>query len=333
MRSRPRSLVATPNPNARYKFYVLNAPRPDLRDVYHWLLRMPFWGIITLIVASYLGLNLLFGALYYLTDGIGNAAPGSFADAFFFSVHTLGTIGYGSLYPASRLANVLVVIESLTGLLVTALATGLMFVRFSQTRPRVVFSRHITIGSYDGVPTLMIRLGNERGNYIFDVMMRLTIQRTTRSAEGVTFYRTLDLPLVREHAPALTRAWTALHTIDNKSPLSGLDAEALIACEAELTLAISGTDDTSLQPVYARYTWYADEILWDMRLADVLTENSDGDMVLDLAQFHEVAAVAPGPVATARRPAARSGAAAPPEQPSQASQPGQPGQPSQPSQY
>ncbi|MFO0578760.1 MAG: ion channel [Polyangia bacterium] len=298
MRSRPRSLVTTPGPQARYKFYVLNAPRPDLRDAYHWLLRLPFWGIVLLIVGSYVGLNLLFGALYYWLGGIGNATPGSFADAFFFSVHTLGTIGYGSLYPASRAANVLVVIESLTGLLVTALATGLMFVRFSQTRPRVVFSRRITVGSYDGVPTLMIRLGNERGNYIFDVMMRLTLQRTTRSAEGVTFYRTLDVPLVREHAPALTRAWTVLHVIDDKSPLCGLDAEALRACEAELTLAITGTDDTSLQPVYARYTWYADEILWDARLADVLTENSDGDMVLDLAQFHEVIAVSPCAAAT-----------------------------------
>src|SRR5205085_1475466 len=101
------------------------------------------------------------------------AQPGSFADGFFFSVQTLGTIGYGAMYPVTRLANALVTAESVIGLVVTALATGMVFVRFSRIRGRVVFSRKVTVGPMDGVPTLQVRVGNARSNRIYDVEFRM----------------------------------------------------------------------------------------------------------------------------------------------------------------
>src|SRR5262249_32459979 len=171
------------------------------------------------------------------------------------SVQTMGTIGYGAMYPASRAANVIVVLESIVGLLITALATGLVFVRFSLTRPRMVFSRYAAISLMDGVPTLMIRLGNDRSNQIYDAQIRLILTTTTRTAEGVPFYRSADLKLVRDRAPALARSWSILHRLDEQSPLHGQTPESLASVDAGLLLSVSGVDDTSLQAVHARWTY------------------------------------------------------------------------------
>ena len=168
-----------------YDIHILGAPRPGFRDLYHALLRIPWWAAFTLIVGGYLLLNLLFALLYLWTGGVTNARPGSLLDAFFFSVQTMGTIGYGTMAPASTAANTLVVAESITGLVVTALVTGLVFVRFSQTRARILFSSKVAIGNMDGVPTLMLRVGNERRGNIVDTQFRLTFTRNSTDRKSV----------------------------------------------------------------------------------------------------------------------------------------------------
>ncbi len=278
-----------------YEIRVVGGAPRGLRDLYHGLLRVPWWAALLTIVGGYLALNVVFAALYLAVGGVANAARGSFADAFFFSVQTMGTIGFGSMYPASRAANVVVVAESVTGLVVTALATGLVFARFSQTRARVVFSAWAAISPVDGVPTLMMRVGNERRNVIIDASFRAMLMRTTRTAEGVTVYRTRDLALVRDRAPGLARAWLIMHRIEPGSPLHGETPESLAASDAELTLAVSGVDDTSLQLVHARHTWIPQSIVWGARLADIVSETPDGHILLDLRQFHEIVPTAPAP--------------------------------------
>ena len=287
-RAKRREVVRT----AAYTTHVIGVPAPGLRDLYHALLRVPWWAAFAVIVGSYLVLNGVFAALYLWIGGVANARPGSVLDAFFFSVQTMGTIGYGTMYPASTAANALVVAESVTGLLVTALATGLVFVRFSQTHARLAFSSKVAIGPFDGVPTLMLRVGNERRGNIAGSQFRLTFTRTTKTAEGMTIYRSEDLPLVRSHAPALSRSWTVLHRILEGSPLHGYDAQRLAEVDGELQLEVAGVDDTSLQPVHARYTWFPGSVAWGARLADVLSETPEGDMILDLRNFHEVEPVA-----------------------------------------
>ena len=278
---------------AGYEVHVLGAPSPGLRDLYHAFLRVPWWGAFLVIVGGYLGLNALFAVGYLLTGGVANARPGAFSDAFYFSVQTMGTIGYGAMYPVTPVANALVVAESVVGLVVTALATGLVFVRFSQSRARVVFSARVSIALMDGEPTLMVRVGNERRGSIVDATFRLTLTRTTRTAEGMVFYRSEALPLVRDRATALARSWSVRHRITPGSPLFAETPESLAACDAEITLQIAGTDETSLQPVHARHNWPAGAIAWGARLADVLSETPEGHVILDLRRFHDVEPMAP----------------------------------------
>jgi inward rectifier potassium channel len=287
MRAHRKEVVRT----AAYDVHIVGVPRPGLRDFYHFMLRMPWWAAFLTIVGGYLLLNGIFASLYFSVGGVANVRPGSWLDAFFFSVQTMGTIGYGAMYPTSTGANILVVSESVTGLVVTALATGLVFVRFSQVRPRVVFSSKVTIGPMDGVPTLMARVGNERRGSIVNCQFRLSITRTMRTAEGVTMYRTVDIKLERDRAAALSRAWQVMHRVVEGSPLYGETAESVAAADTEILMELVGTDDTSLQAVHAQHRWFAGSIVWGSRLADIVTETPDGNMLVDLRRFHDVVPV------------------------------------------
>ncbi len=279
-----------------YDIRIVGGKPDGFRDLYHAFLRMHWGAALGAIAGTYLALNAVFAVLYLVVGGVANAAPGSFLDVFFFSVQTMGTIGYGTMFPVSRVANAVVVVESVVGLMVVALATGLVFARFSQTRARVVFSSRAVVSPLDGAPSVMIRVGNQRrNNNIVDATFRLSLSRTTRTAEGRVVYRSVDLALLRERAPALARAWIVVHRIEPGGPLHGESPDSLQAVDAELTLAVSGIDDVSLQPIHARNVWVAKEIVWGARLADMITEPPDGSLLIDLTRFDEIEATDPAP--------------------------------------
>jgi inward rectifier potassium channel len=285
-------------PGASYEVRVVGARAQPLRDFYHALLRLS-WGVTSAVVtAVFLVSNALFALAYLAVGGVAKARPGSFADAFFFSVQTMATIGYGAMYPESQAANLLVVAQSIVGLMLTALVTGLVFAKFSRSTARVVFSREVVIGPVNGVPTLSFRVGNERGNRIVDVHIRVIMTRTERLQEGAhtsTFYRMLDLKLARESALSLQRSWSVQHPIDAASPLYGATADSMAKDETELAIMIVGMDDISMQPVHASHRYFAHQVAWNARHADILSESEDGALVLDLRKFHEVERVSSAP--------------------------------------
>ncbi len=272
---------------------VVGARPHPLRDAYHLMLRMPWPAVLGIIAGSFLLLNLLFALAYRAVDGIQGARPGSLADAFFFSVQTMGTIGYGAMVPATPAAHALVVAESVVGLILTALATGIVFARFSQPSDALVFSKHATLSPMDGIPTLAFRIGNDRGNGVVEATVRVVAVRTERTAEGVTFYRMYDLVLTRERSPFLSRSWNVMHPIVPGSPLYGATPASCEASELEISVSVVGTDDTSLQPVHGRHRYLANELVWGARMADVLSELPDGRLKLDVGLFHTIVATVP----------------------------------------
>jgi inward rectifier potassium channel len=272
---------------------VVGAASHPLRDAYHSLLRMRWPGVLATIASLFLLANGVFAVLYTVTGGIAGARPGSFRDAFFFSVQTIGTVGYGAMYPTSTAANLVVLAEAIVGVILTALATGIVFARFSQTTSMVVFMSKVCIGPMDGVPTLMLRVGNDRASTIFEAVIRVIVTRTVKTEEGMVFYRMLDLPLVRDRSLALSRSWTVMHVVDEKSPLHGLTPEVCKLEEVEITASVVGTDDTSLQPVHGRRRYEAKDIVWGARPADVLSELPNGLIQLDVRKFDDVVATQP----------------------------------------
>jgi inward rectifier potassium channel len=274
----------------RSDIIVEGAAAHPLRDAYHSLLEMSWPAALAAIGAGFLLINALFALGYLLTGGISNSS-GSFADAFFFSVQTMGTVGYGVMAPTTTAANVLVVAESVVGLMVTALSTGIVFARFSRTTAEVAFSRTACISPVDGTPTLTFRIGNDRSNVIFDARVTVIFVRTEKTKEGQTLYRMYDLPLVRSQTVTLERSFTIQHRIDEKSPLYEATRESCEKDEVEIMANVLGTDDLSLQPVYARHTYFPKDIAWGRRLADILRERDDGKLVLDVRKFHDTVEV------------------------------------------
>lgn len=272
---------------------VVGATSHPLRDAYHSLLQMRWAGVLLTLACLFLIANGFFAVLYMLVGGITGARDGSLRDAFFFSVQTIGTVGYGAMFPTSTAANVIVVAESIVGVVLTALATGIVFARFSQTTSRLVFTSKVCIAPMDGAPTVMLRVGNDRQSTIFEATIRVMVTRTVVTKEGVTFYRMLDLPLTRERSLALSRSWTVMHVIDEKSPFFGMTPQSCEVEELEITASIVGTDDTSLQPVHARRRYEAKDIVWGARPADVLSERGDGRIALDVRKFDEIVPTQP----------------------------------------
>jgi inward rectifier potassium channel len=276
-------LVGAPPP------IILGQDRSRWTDFYQFLLRIRWSMLFALMAAIYLAVNALFALLYlFEPGGIANARQGNFADAFFFSVQTLSTIGYGTLAPRTPYANAIVTIEAFVGILQTALATGVVFARVSRPRSRVMFSRAAVITPFDGVPAFMFRIANQRGNWIMEAEVTVTFARQTITREGHVMRRFEELPVLRRRSPLFAYSWTAIHPIDANSPLFGATAESLERDQVEIVVTLSGTDETYSDRIFARHSYLPRDLQWNKRFVDILSPGPHGRRVLDLRKFHAV---------------------------------------------
>ncbi len=287
-RRRPRR-VQIRIEDGRFEIVGMNAWYSHWRDPYHLILTIPWQGFAASIIGAYLGTNVIF-ALLYLAGGdcVANAAPGAFWDRFFFSVQTLGSIGYGAMFPKTVYANAIVTIESMSSLIGIAMLTGLAFARFSNPTARVAFSEVATIAPHESVPTLSFRMANRRSNQILEAQLKVYLMRDEVTPEGQYIRRIHDLPLVRNQSPSFALSWMALHPIDESSPLYGMTPEALVETNSTLVVTLSGVDETVTQMMYARHAYAPQDILWNYRFVDLVYKAPDGDRYLDYKHFHDV---------------------------------------------
>ena len=268
---------------------VVGRHRLPFTDLYHRLLALPLLGVIGLMGAGFLALNLLFAAAYMAdAGGVAELPRGDFRSAFFFSVESFGTIGYGHWYPQSVTANVLMTIETFVGLVYVAVTTGLVFARVSRPVSRVDFSRTAVVHDFEGVPTLMFRAANRRANNILEAEVMVSVARDGVTSEGIQFRRFEELKVARARTPLFALSWTIMHPIDAASPLRGATSASLAAGHAEIIVVLSGTDDRYAQRVHARHAYTADEVVWDKRFADILSVARSGRRVVDYRRFHDL---------------------------------------------
>ena len=261
-------------------------------DLYHSLLTLSWPAFFGWMTVAYLLTNTLF-ALAFM------AAPGSvanvhgFADAFFFSVETFATIGYGVMAPQSTYAHLVVTVEALAGILATASITGVTFARLARPTAKILFSQKAVIANRDGVPHLQFRMANWRRNQIAEAQLSAMILLTEVTKEGETMRRPTTLKLVRERNPMFLLTWTAMHPIDAESPLFGGDAamQKLRDMKAEIFLTLTGLDETLAQTIHTRYRYHLDDIVYNARFADILSMRPDGTRVIDFDKFHELEAL------------------------------------------
>ncbi len=289
---RRRPVVHIKIQTGRFKIVGLGAWYSYWRDPYHLLLTVPWTGFIAIISLLYFATNMLFALLYLLQPGsVTNTNPGSFSDAFFFSVQTLATIGYGVMAPQTFYSNTIVTIEAMAGLVGVALMTGLSFARFSRPTARVLFSRPAVVMPYEGIPTLMFRTANQRRNQILEAQMQVYLMRDDVSSEGHAMRRFYDLKLLRRQTPSFTLSWTLMHPIDSSSPLYGMTTESLLRTNVTIVASLSGIDETVTQTIHARHVYAPQDILWNHCLADIFYNTEDGHRYIDYSYFHEARAL------------------------------------------
>lgn len=282
--------IYLPFQNGQFRIHGLDDWYTHWREPYYFMLTVPWPGFMLTSMGVYILINAVFAVLYLLGgNGIANATPGSFWDAFFFSVQTLGAIGYGAMYPVTPYTHTIVAIEAFTSILCIALMTGLAFARFSQPSARVIFSDTAVIHPYNGVPTLMIRTANQRRNQILEAKLELYLMRDEVSSEGAALRRVYTLNLVRAQTPSFSLPWTVMHTIDETSPLQGYTMVDLQQSKAMILASMTGVDETVAHALHARKNYSIADIRWGHRFIDIFHETPEGHRFIDFTHFHDTA--------------------------------------------
>jgi inward rectifier potassium channel len=255
------------------QFHKLHRKRWEWRDGYHWLLTLSWPQFSGWVLGLYLGVNLLFSLCYYLRpDCIAGANPGSWTDAFFFSVETLATVGYGHMYPETLFGHVVATVEIMTGMFGMAIVTGLIFIRFSRPVARIVFSQCLVFSSFDGRPTLMFRVANLRDQAMAEAEFRLMLIRDEPTEEGESFRRFYPLNLQFDRLILFPAIVTIRHIIDEHSPLYGWTIADLERGDSLFSASIVCIDTVIPAPVQSHHTYSWKDIRVNHRFVEVYSQ-------------------------------------------------------------
>lgn len=277
--------------NADGTFNVRRIGLSPLRSLslYHHLVTITWPRFFANVAAFYLVSNLAFAGLYVWAGpdaltGTSAATPaGRFLESFFFSVHTLATIGYGTMAPRSLAAHALVTLEALFGLMGLALVTGILFARFSRPDARILFSRQAVVAPFKGGTALMFRIANERTNQLLEVSAIVTLNRQEGGRRR--FY---ELALERKRITFFPLHWVIVHPIDEASPLARVTEEEFLRSDAEILIALSAVEEDFGQPVHTRSSYLAGDVVWGARFADMYVGTHDGALGVDMRKLHTI---------------------------------------------
>ena len=269
------------------EFIKLNADHYDIRDVYHWTLTLSWPQFAGLVFGVYLLANLMFSVIYWLgqpcIDGVT-----SYSDAFFFSVETFATVGYGHFFPNTLYGHVVSTLEIMVGLFGMAVITGLIFIRFSRPVARIDFSHNLVVAPFDGQPALMMRVANLRHHAMVEAEFRMMLILDQPVKEGGNMRRFYELPLQFERLIAFPVALTIRHMIDEKSPLYGMTAADLEKCDARLLASIVCIDSVIPAPVQSQQDYVWSDILFGKRFVEIYADVDAHRMTVDYGRLHDV---------------------------------------------
>ncbi|MBE2187341.1 MAG: transporter [Rhodothermales bacterium] len=264
-------------------------------SLYHDLTAMSWPWFFAMLAASYLGMNALFAAGFWALGPAALDAPAAdgagtgFLRAFYFSVQTFATIGYGRISPVSHAAEMLVTVEAFLGIVYVALATGLIFARFSRPSPDVRFSSIALIAPYQDGWALMFRLANARRANLVDLSVQVTYSILHTDPHDVQMRRRYQpLALERDAVNVFPTTWTVVHAIGPDSPLYGLTDADLREGDVEVFVRLAALDEATMQPIQTRTSYRADEdeVIWNARFRD-LHDRSGPHIRVDVTRLDE----------------------------------------------
>jgi inward rectifier potassium channel len=260
------------------------------RDIYHFLVNLSWTKFFLLIFAGYFLVNMVFGTVYYiigvenLRNAIDKSPMQSYLNAYFFSVQTFTTVGYGGMVPTGLTANFVASIEALVGLLGFAVATGLLYGRFSRPSTRILFSRNAVVAPYRDKTALMFRLANQRNNDIIEVEANVLAVFIDKATNNRKYY---GMNLERNSVYFFPLSWTVVHPIDEQSPFYNKTIDELRELQTEILVQFKGFDDTFSQTVHTKYSYSLDEIVWNAKFKPAFEPDSKGEIIFDLNRIHD----------------------------------------------
>lgn len=295
--STPRPVMRPENSSVRVGF-----PVHPLTDLYYYMLKASWTAVLGMFAVIYLLTNVVFAGLYLAGgDCIEGARPGSFADAFYFSVQSIATIGYGGLLPRTGYAHMLVTLESMVGIIGVALATGIAFAKFGRPRANMAFSNNVIIAPYDGARSLYFRVANIRGNDVVEATVTIAVIMSHVTAEGHSLRQVHELELVRSRTPLFRLTWLVIHVIDETSPLWGMEAEDFARERTIMIVSLTGMDGTFAQAVNVRHVYLPQDLLFDHHFEDIIADLDDGRIEVDFNKFHLTRPLTPEQLAAGAR--------------------------------
>jgi inward rectifier potassium channel len=257
---------------------------------YHSLITMSWRKFWAIVFTGYLIANLLFATIYFflgrdVLDGrSGDTNFDRFMDAFFFSAQTISTVGYGHISPRGMVANSVAALESMVGLLAFALATGLLYGRFSRPSAKILYSDKVLIAPYRDGFGLMFRLANLRRNILIDLEMEVVFGYNDE-VNGKVIRKFFQLDLERKYVSILTLNWTVVHPLDENSPLKDMTQEELETRQASLSVILKTFDDTFSQTVHSRTSYIYSDVVWGAKFVPVFHRDEDGQAILDMSKI------------------------------------------------
>jgi len=280
--------------SGQFEFVKLNAKKFDWRDTYHFILTLSWPGFAGVVFGIYVLINIIFALLYLLHEhAVAEMPAGSFLYAFFFSVETLATVGYGHMYPDSLYGHLISMLEIMVGMFGLAVITGLIFVRFSRPTARLHFSKVAVIAPFDAVPNLMIRVANLRHQAMVEPDFRMILIRSTTTAEGDDMRRFRSLKLEFDHLIMFPAVLTVRHRIDEESPLFGMTPEDFQRQDIRFVASIVGVDTVIVAPVEGFRDYNYDQIEWNRRFVEIYDQNAEGEWTVDYARIDETEDIVP----------------------------------------
>lgn len=266
----------------------------DKFSIFHSMLNMPRWKFISVILLFYLSANVLYTLVYVIigTDEFtGMIAVGEwqkFKELYFFSTETFTTVGYGRVNPIGDAANFVASIEAMTGFLSFAIATGLIYGRFSKPKAYLAFSEQVLISPYQGGTGLMFRFVSYKENHnLTNVEVKVNLSLLLQE-DGNASYKFYDLPLERTRADSLPMNFTVVHPINEDSPIYGFTDEDMKNSDFEVYVLVRAFDDVYSATVLQRTSYTYEEVVFNAKFVSMYHESADGNTtIIELDKLHE----------------------------------------------
>ena len=277
------------NKDGTFNIKKTNIPFFERLNFFHTLVTMKWSHFFAFILIGYFIANLFFATIY-TTIGVENLTGikgtnpfGDFMEAFFFSAQTITTLGYGRVAPIGLTANIIAAVESLLGLLSFALATGLLYGRFSKSVSRIRYSDKAVIAPYQDINGFMFRVVNPQKNQLLEVEVNVSLSMKRDSSDLRNFY---SLELERSKIVFFPSLWTVVHPIDSSSPLHSLSKAAILEKDVEFIVMIKAFDESSSQTVFSRSSYKASEMVWGEKFV-YLAKQDNGKLTIDVSRINE----------------------------------------------